>query len=96
MTTSEAGQIMTARVYLNPNTGRFWTSDTYAGNNNDPISLHKFLYSHADPVDNADPSGKAVYKVQYKSSFAAIDHRIIIGDTGTNSFSIVLRIGVLG
>jgi hypothetical protein len=31
--------------------------DTYAGNNQDPLSLHKYLYCQADPVDNTDPSG---------------------------------------
>jgi len=43
--------------YLNPNTGRFWTMDTFAGNNEDPLSLHKYLYCHGNPVDNDDPSG---------------------------------------
>ena len=43
--------------YLNPATGRFWTMDTYEGNNSDPLSLHKYLYAHADPVNNTDPSG---------------------------------------
>ncbi len=42
------------------------------------------LFAHANPVNNTDPSGKAVYKVKHKSSFAGIDHRIIVGDTGTN------------
>jgi len=43
--------------YLNPNTGRFWTSDTFTGNNEDPLSLHKYLYTQDDPVDGSDPSG---------------------------------------
>jgi len=43
--------------YLDANTGRFWTSDTYSGNNEDPLSLHKYLYCHNDPVDGWDPSG---------------------------------------
>jgi RHS repeat-associated protein len=43
--------------YLNPGTGRFWTMDTYAGNNEDPLSLHKYLYGGDDPIDNTDPSG---------------------------------------
>jgi RHS repeat-associated protein len=37
--------------YLNPDTGRFWTMDTFAGNNEDPLSLHKYLYAQCDPVD---------------------------------------------
>ncbi len=43
--------------YLNPSTGRFWTMDTYEGNNSDPLSLHKYLYAHADPINGIDPSG---------------------------------------
>ncbi len=27
------------------------------GSNDDPISLHKYLYANADPVNNTDPSG---------------------------------------
>lgn len=46
-----------ARVYLNPNTGRFWSMDSFEGNNEDPISLHKYLYCYANPVDFADRSG---------------------------------------
>lgn len=49
--------------YLNLNTGRFWTRDSYDGNNEDPLSLHKYLYCQADPVNGTDPSGKAVYVV---------------------------------
>ena len=43
--------------YLNPNTGRFWTMDTYAGDNGDPLSLHKYLYGGDNPVNRIDPSG---------------------------------------
>jgi RHS repeat-associated protein len=43
--------------YGNPNTGRFCTMDTYAGNNEDPLSLHKYLYAQDNPVDMLDPSG---------------------------------------
>ncbi len=46
-----------ARTWL-PNTGRFFTSDGEGyGNNEDPLSLHKYLYGADNPVDNDDPSG---------------------------------------
>jgi hypothetical protein len=54
---------VSSACYLNPNTGRFWTMDSYAGNNQDPLSLHKYLYAHANPVNLTDPSGKAVWLV---------------------------------
>ena len=37
--------------------GRFATQDTWAGNGNDPISLHKYSYSGDDPVNYWDPTG---------------------------------------
>jgi RHS repeat-associated protein len=43
--------------YLNPNSGRFWTMDSFEGNAAEPLSLHKYLYVHADPVNGIDPSG---------------------------------------
>jgi len=43
--------------YLNVSTGRFWTMDNYEGVSLLPRSLHKYLYSSADPVNRADPSG---------------------------------------
>jgi len=45
--------------YLNPNTGRFWTMDSYEGDNEDPLSLHKYLYGADNPVNEIDPSGHA-------------------------------------
>ena len=44
-------------VYLNPDTGRFWSMDSYGGNNNDPRALHKYLYGADNPVNGWDPSG---------------------------------------
>ena len=30
----------------------------FSGNTTDPLSLHKYLYAHADPVNRVDPSGQ--------------------------------------
>ena len=46
-----------ARWYR-PNTGRFLTTDPYAGSANSPASLHRYLYGADDPVDNTDHSGR--------------------------------------
>lgn len=43
--------------YLNTKTGRFHSQDTYEGRNGEPQTLHKYLYVHANPVMNLDPSG---------------------------------------
>ncbi len=44
--------------YYDPNNGRFTSLDTFSGNNEDPQSLHKYAYTHCDPVNGVDPSGK--------------------------------------
>ena len=43
--------------YMDTNTGRFISQDTYAGSTADPTSLHKYLYANSNPVSNSDPSG---------------------------------------
>lgn len=37
----------------------FIQRDTYAGNTQDPRSLHKYLYANGNPVSESDPSGHA-------------------------------------
>ena len=43
--------------YMDTNTGRFTSQDTYAGSTADPTSLHKYLYANSNPVMYSDPSG---------------------------------------
>jgi RHS repeat-associated protein len=45
-----------ARHY-NADRGRFFSMDPYPGVTGDPVSLHKYLYANADPVNLIDPSG---------------------------------------
>jgi RHS repeat-associated protein len=59
--------------YLNPNTGRLWTMDTYTGNNEDPLSLHKYLYAGDDPIDNVDPSGNDFEALEVGIALASFD-----------------------
>jgi RHS repeat-associated protein len=44
--------------YMNPAAGRFLSMDSFEGDLADPITLHKYLYADADPVDRVDPSGR--------------------------------------
>jgi len=43
--------------YLNTSTGRFWSMDSDEGQDEEPLTLHKYLYADGDPVDGVDPSG---------------------------------------
>ncbi len=43
--------------YLNTSSGRFWSMDSDEGSGYDPSSLHKYLYTGGDPVNQVDPSG---------------------------------------
>lgn len=49
--------------WMNPNTGRFWTMDSYEGDQYRPASLHKYLYASADAVNRVDPSGHADFNL---------------------------------
>ena len=49
--------------YLNVATGRFWTMDTYEGDDNDPLSLHKYAYAEGDPTNSRDHSGNEIDEV---------------------------------
>ena len=44
--------------YYNPGNGLFNQVDPYSGNLQDPQSLHKYLYCHANPVNGVDPTGR--------------------------------------
>ena len=45
-----------AREY-DPRTGRFISMDEHPGSQSIPLTLNKYLYGNADPVNHVDPSG---------------------------------------
>lgn len=55
-------QYLRARWY-DPANGRFNRLDPFAGNMQDPQSLHKYAYVHGDPVQRIDPSGLSALAV---------------------------------
>jgi len=55
---SDLGFYYNRARYMSQNTARFWTMDTDQGKNEDPLSLHKYLYCHENPVNGVDPSGR--------------------------------------
>jgi RHS repeat-associated protein len=71
--------------YMNPRTGRFMTMDSYEGVNDRPMSLHKYLYADATPVNGNDPSGHMLLKFAITTAIqatlaAAIGGVIFAGD----------------
>jgi RHS repeat-associated protein len=54
---SKIGQQYLRQRYYDPVAGRFNRLDPFFGNPKDPQSLHKYLYTHADPISGFDPSG---------------------------------------
>jgi RHS repeat-associated protein len=54
---SKIGQQYLRQRYYDPATGRFNRLDPFFGNHADPQDFHKYLYTHADPINGIDPSG---------------------------------------
>jgi len=49
--------------YLSVSTGRFWTMDTFEGDQDSPLSLHRYLYVGDDPIDHTDRSGHGIDEI---------------------------------
>ncbi|MGB0766316.1 MAG: Ig-like domain-containing protein [Phycisphaeraceae bacterium] len=64
-------QYLRARFY-DPSSGRFNRSDPFAGVMSDPLSLHKYLYTHGNPTMGTDPSGMAEFSLVAKITVGAI------------------------
>jgi RHS repeat-associated protein len=54
---ADLGMYFLRARYLNTNTGRFHTQDSYEGHNGEPLTLHKYLYANGNPASYTDPSG---------------------------------------
>ncbi|NER35201.1 MAG: RHS repeat protein [Oscillatoria sp. SIO1A7] len=51
------GQYYLRQRYYDAGIGRFTRRDTYGGRSGEPITLHKYLYANANPVNGIDPTG---------------------------------------
>ena len=69
------GLIYLCQRYYRPGSGTFMTTDPATGGPQDPQTLHKYLYCHADPINFTDPTG------QMEFTFAGLMTSIRIGAT---------------
>ncbi len=60
--------------YLDVDTGRFVSRDTFEGFQRTPVTLHKYLYANMNPVNLIDPSGQV----------ASLELLIVISTIGTS------------
>ncbi|CAN0358333.1 unnamed protein product, partial [Ectocarpus sp. 4 AP-2014] len=68
-------------------TGRFFRVDDYAGSSQDPQSFHKYLYTHADPVNGRDPSGLVTLKSLLTTVGTIAKTTAFIGGAATTALS---------
>ncbi|TWT36616.1 tRNA(Glu)-specific nuclease WapA precursor [Posidoniimonas corsicana] len=76
--TDRTGQQYLRARYYDPSVGRFNRLDPYAGNAQDPQTLHKYLYAHGDPVNLLDPTG-----------LAASDYNLVTGTLAHLVFGLI-------
>lgn len=82
--------------YYNPEMGRFISRDTYEGKNEEPSSLHLYLYCANDPVNYVDPSGHDA--IALGASYYAVTAGVAaVGTTFLTATGIALVVvGVVG
>jgi RHS repeat-associated protein len=68
---SKIGQQYLRARYYDPATGRFNRIDPFFGNLDDLQSLHKYLYTHGNPVNGIDPSGRSLAGVSISIAIGA-------------------------
>ena len=54
--------------YLNINSGRFWTMDTFEGSGSAPLTQNAFIYARCDAINRIDPTGNADFIQQLAST----------------------------
>ena len=58
---AETGTVYLRARYYDPSIGRFISRDSYAGDNDKPLSLNRYTYCANNPIIYIDPSGNVYY-----------------------------------
>src|SRR6267142_1802762 len=87
--------------YLNTSTGRFWSMDSFEGDPNTPLTLHKYLYAAGDSVDFVDPSGRlflatTIYGNQVQEEIGIHFEANVPGGISNRSVKRILGISIPG
>lgn len=62
---SDLGMYYLRARYYRPEIGRLWTMDSFEGENEDSLSLHKYVYARQNPVFLSDPSGNFFTVIEF-------------------------------
>ena len=57
----ETGLVYLRARYMDPETGRFLSMDSYGGNLSNPISQNRYLFANSNPIKYSDPSGHTTF-----------------------------------
>ena len=69
--------------YYDPLNGRFNSVDPFSGNLQEPQSLHKYLYTHCNPINRIDPTGcESLLSITMVISIASL---ILLSPTWVNA-----------
>jgi RHS repeat-associated protein len=68
--------------YYDQAVGRFMTTDPFAGVPSDPMTLHRYLYARANPVNLVDPTGRFFGLAGVSMSFS-LDISIDMGEAAS-------------
>jgi RHS repeat-associated protein len=83
--------------YLNHSAGRFISQDILSGVEQDPSTLHKYLYAGVDPIQNLDPSGGFFIGVIATLITLTITAALVLYVRGTEvtvKFAVLLEVGL--
>jgi RHS repeat-associated protein len=83
----ELEQYYLRQRFYDAGVGRFTRRDTYEGRIGEPITLHKYLYGNANPVNFTDPSGLSALS-EFSSTSLSISQQMVailagVGTAGT-------------
>jgi RHS repeat-associated protein len=86
--------------WMDPRTGRFAGMDAFEGLDHEPMTLHRYRYAGADPVNRIDPTGRfetlaalsvGLSMLNTINAISVVNPRAILGAAVQQRFSLHLR-----